>query len=171
MKRGLALLSILALTVTGIGAADAPDVLAQTPPSGVIPGPPPGEAHPPIHVHGQPQASPSGFTPSQIAVAYGFSQLSCVNTSNHFDTSKKNDCGNGQTIAIVDAFDDPNAASDLTTFNAQFGLPACTKSNGCFSQVNAQNGRTRGDPSWALEAALDIEWAHAMAPGAKILLV
>ena len=76
-------------------------------------------------------------------------------------------------FAIVDAFDDPRAESDLGVFSSQFGLPACTTANGCFSKVD-QNGGTnypRKDAGWALEISLDVQWAHAIAPGAKILLV
>src|SRR5262249_41643825 len=61
----------------------------------------------------------------------------------------------------------------LAVFSSQYGLPACTTQNGCFTKVN-QNGGTsypRKDAGWALEISLDVQWAHAIAPGAKILLV
>ncbi len=102
-----------------------------------------------------------GLTPSQIRHAYGFDLLSC---------SSSNTCGSGQTVAIVDAFNDPNIQSDLNTFDSQFGLPTCTTSNGCFTIATPQ-GAPRTDRGWALEISLDVEWAHAIAPGAKILLV
>ncbi len=102
-----------------------------------------------------------GLTPSQIRHFYGFDKLAC-------ETS--NTCGSGQTVAIVDAFFDPNIESDLATFDSQFGLPACTTSNGCFTIATPQ-GIQRTDRGWALEVSLDVEWAHAIAPGAKILLV
>jgi hypothetical protein len=66
-----------------------------------------------------------------------------------------------------------NIESDLAVFSNQYGLPPCTTANGCFKKVD-QNGGTkypRTDSGWALEIALDVEWAHAIAPGAKILLV
>jgi len=82
--------------------------------------------------------------------------------------------GTGTVIAIVDAYNDPNIESDLNVFSSTFGLPACTTANGCFKKVN-QNGSSssfpRSNAGWALEIALDVEWAHAIAPGAKILLV
>jgi subtilase family serine protease len=82
--------------------------------------------------------------------------------------------GAGQTIAIVDAYDDPTAESDLGVFSAQYGLPPCTTGNGCFKKVN-QNGSTNGLPrangDWALEIALDVETAHGICPNCKILLV
>ncbi|HVM72742.1 MAG TPA: S53 family peptidase [Anaerolineales bacterium] len=104
-------------------------------------------------------SSPVGLTPAVMKSAYGF--------------STSNTAGAGKTIAIVDAYDDPTAASDLAFFSNQFGLPACTTANGCFTKVN-QTGGTRypnANAGWALEISLDIEWAHAIAPGAKILLV
>jgi subtilase family serine protease len=70
----------------------------------------------------------------------------------------------------VDAFNDPNIQSDLNTFDSQFGLPTCTTSNGCFTIATPQ-GAPRTNRGWALEISLDVEWAHAIAPGAKILLV
>jgi hypothetical protein len=103
--------------------------------------------------------SPVGYVPGQIKTAYGFDPSSTA--------------GSGQTVAIVDAYDSPTIENDLATFSSQFGLPPCTAANGCFTKVN-QTGTTaypRTDSGWALEIALDVEWAHAVAPGAKILLV
>jgi subtilase family serine protease len=131
----------------------------------VCPGSPLGSSH--CHAlvvtdaHGNPDAtsSPTGLSPATIKSAYGFTTSSTA--------------GAGQTIAIVDAFDDPSAENDLNVFSAQFGLPSCTTANGCFKKVNQTGGSStpRKDAGWALEIALDIEWAHAIAPGAKILLV
>jgi subtilase family serine protease len=81
--------------------------------------------------------------------------------------------GIGQTIAIVDAYDDGNAESDLAVYRSQFGLPACTTANGCFRKVD-QNGGTnypRGDAGWAEEISLDLDMASAICPNCKILLV
>ncbi len=79
--------------------------------------------------------------------------------------------GGSRVIAIVDAYDDPNAASDLATYSAEFGLAPVTSAN--FQTVYASGTQPAADPSgaWSLEAALDIEMAHALAPGAKIVLV
>lgn len=74
------------------------------------------------------------------------------------------------TIAIIDAYDAPTAEHDLGVFNSQFGLPACTVAGGCF-EVHKMTSRIRTSPDWAVESALDVQWAHAIAPGAKILLV
>lgn len=79
--------------------------------------------------------------------------------------------GAGQTIAIIDAFDNPAAEADLGVFDNLWTLPACTTANGCFKKVYATGVAPPVDAGWALEIALDTQWAHAMAPQAKILLV
>ncbi len=107
-------------------------------------------------------ANPSGFSPAQIRTAYGFNQIFFQNNTIVGD-------GTGQTIAIVNAHHTPNAASDLAAFSAYYGLPNAPS----FVQVD-QNGGTDYTTSvsgWALETALDVQWAHALAPGANILLV
>jgi hypothetical protein len=111
--------------------------------------------------------SPVGYIPAQIRHAYGLDQI-------QFDNLARGD-GTGQTIAIVDAYDDPTIAADLQAFDARFNLPAPPS-----FRVVAQDGSTnlpgtdptgRGQNNWELETALDVEWAHAIAPGASILLV
>jgi Bacterial Ig-like domain (group 3) len=108
-------------------------------------------------------APPSGaFTPAQIEKAYGFNEIMFNGVAGD---------GAGETIAIVDAYDDPNIQSDLNTFDSQFGLPATT-----VMRVNQSGGTTSfptTDPTggWELEESLDVEWAHAIAPGATIMLV
>jgi subtilase family serine protease len=111
--------------------------------------------------HGNPNVagSPIGLSPTTIKGVYGFTTSPAA--------------GSGRTIAIVDAYDDPTAEADLGVFAAQYGLPACTTANGCFRKVSqtGSSGYPRSNAGWALEIALDVEWAHAIAPGAKILLV
>jgi subtilase family serine protease len=131
----------------------------------VCPSPPSGYAH--CHAlvvtdaRGNPLAStsPTGLSPATIKSVYGFSTSSSA--------------GSGKTVAIVDAYDDPTAESDLGVFSAQYGLPACTTANGCLTKVNQTGGAKypRSNSGWALEISLDVQWAHAIAPGAKILLV
>jgi uncharacterized repeat protein (TIGR01451 family) len=125
-------------------------------------------AHPTYVLHHQTAGAssqllfgPTGTTPSQIRHAYGFDQINFNNGTIPGD-------GTGETIAIVDAYDDPNAASDLHQFDAQFNLPDPT-----LTKVNQSGGTALPQPNagWAVEIALDIEWAHAIAPKAKILLV
>jgi hypothetical protein len=106
-------------------------------------------------------AGPTGYTPAQIRHAYGFDQVSFSGAAAD---------GTGSTIAIVDAYDDPNIANDLHRFDVAFGLtdpPSFTKIN----QNGSTGGLPRANSGWITEIALDVEWAHAIAPGAKILLV
>jgi subtilase family serine protease len=107
------------------------------------------------------QKSAVGVTPAQIKKAYGFDQIA--------------NQGKGQTIAIVEAFDHPRIEQDLLVFTRQFNLPDCTTANKCFQKVftTGTNPGTN-DPNyqfWALEIALDVEWAHAIAPEANIMLI
>jgi len=111
------------------------------------------KGRPPIHVRTSGGASPSGMTPTQIKAVY------------HLPTS-----GGKGTIAIVDAYNASTIEADLATFNNAFKLPACTVKNGCLEQ-HFMASSTATDSGWALETALDVEWAHAIAPSAKILLV
>ncbi|MEU5432132.1 hypothetical protein AB0G73_02010 [Streptomyces sp. NPDC020719] len=104
-----------------------------------------------------PLAVPSGYGPSDLLSAYKLPANG----------------GAGATIAIVDAQDDPNAESDLAAYRSQYGLPACTTANGCFSKVD-QNGGTNyptADAGWAGEISLDLDMVSAIAPNAHILLV
>jgi len=105
---------------------------------------------PPVHIV-PPQAG-IGYTPAQIRHAYGIDQLSTT--------------GAGQTIAIVDAFGSPTLQQDLNTFNARYGLPPASLT---IAYPDGQPPMT--DSGWALETSLDVEWAHAVAPNANILLV
>lgn len=141
------------------------------PPALYAKGHPQGEwtAHPPLHIARASASVPSGYTPSQIRHAYGFDQLTAD--------------GRRQVIGIVDAFDAPTIAKDLGTFvdtyhlqtmNGTPGQPACTVAKGphpCFQTVFTQKAAPAADAGWALETSLDVEWAHAAAPMADIVLV
>jgi subtilase family serine protease len=102
-------------------------------------------------------STPSGYGPADLKSAYKLPATG----------------GAGQTIGIVDAYNDPNAESDLNVYRSQFGLGACTTANGCFRKVN-QNGGTsypRGSSGWAQEISLDLDMASAICSNCKILLV
>jgi subtilase family serine protease len=73
--------------------------------------------------------------------------------------------GTGTTIAIVDAYDNPKVATDLALFSSQFGLPAAN------FELHKMSSFIPANSGWAMEISLDVQWAHAIAPGAKILLV
>lgn len=83
------------------------------------------------------------------------------------------DAGNGQTVAVVDAFGYSSAEEDLAVFRSEYGLPPCTTANGCFTKVD-QNGGTDyppDDEGWALETALDLDAVSSACPNCNILLV
>lgn len=117
---------------------------------------------------GMPNDAPSGETPASIACVYG---LVPPTPGCNIATSTANVNGGSGTIVIVDAFDYPQAEQDLATFSSQFGLPQCTSASGCFTVLYAAGTQPSPDCGWAQEMALDIEWAHAMAPNANIVLV
>lgn len=79
--------------------------------------------------------------------------------------------GGWGAIAVVEAYDNPYAEKDLQKFSKEFGLPLCTKANGCFSVVHTGKHVPPFNAASADEHVLDIEWAHAMAPKAKIIMV
>ena len=82
--------------------------------------------------------------------------------------------GAGQTVAIVDAYDNPNAAADLASYRSQYGLPACTTANGCFHKVNESGAASplpQRSTSWGQEIDLDIEMVSAICPSCSIDLV
>jgi subtilase family serine protease len=154
---------MLLRTVTAVLLLSAAAMAAGSRP--VCPGPAAfGTARCHSHVvtdkHGSPNAtkSPTGYGPVQFQTAYSLPSSSA---------------GNGQTIGIVDAYDDPNIESDLGVYSSHYGLPACTTANGCFKKVNQTGGTSypSKNAGWALEISLDVEIAHAVCPNCKILLV
>ena len=105
---------------------------------------------------------PAGLTPAQVAHAYGFDAIA-------FAGGGKGN-GTGQTIAIVDAYDQPDIKTDLHAFDQQFGL-ADPPSFRVVAQDGSSNLPAKASGSWGVEISLDVEWAHALAPAANILLV
>jgi len=110
----------------------------------------------------KPDATPptdDGFGPSSLQAAYDLPSSTA---------------GTGETVAVVDAFNDPDITSNLATYRSDFGLPAC--GSGCFSVVN-QQGKTSplpksaGDSGWATEESLDVEMVSAICPNCHIILV
>jgi subtilase family serine protease len=82
--------------------------------------------------------------------------------------------GVGQTVGIVDAFDDPTAESDMATYRSTFGLPACTTSNGCFQKLNQQGKPSplpKPNANWAGEITLDLAMVSATCPNCHIVLI
>jgi hypothetical protein len=109
------------------------------------------------------KASASGppYGPADLQSAYQLADKAAAN-------------GAGQTVAVIDAYDDPSAEADLGVYRSHYGLPACTTTNGCFTKVN-QSGLTGSTPapnvSWSGEIALDLDMVSAICPNCKILLV
>ncbi len=132
------------------------------------------------------------YTPAQIRAAYGMPTLQSASLTPTAAQAAQQ--GAGQTLYIVDAMHDPNAAAELAAFSAKFGLPSCspkaiaataalpiaapTLTEGCSLSIvysTPAGGMTATAPAynagWATEIALDLQWAHATAPRARIVLI
>jgi subtilase family serine protease len=115
-----------------------------------------------------PSTSWYGYSPAQLQSAYGLTSASALD-------------GSGATVAIIDAYNDPNAESDLATYRSAAGLPPCTTQNGCFRQLNQNGNRaplpasagTQGQDSigWDVEESLDVDMVSAICPNCKIDLI
>ena len=102
----------------------------------------------------------SGYGPADLQSAYNLATAASAN-------------GGTQTVAIVDAYDDPYAEKDMNTYRTQFGIPTCTSTTGCFRKVS-QAGNTRyprANGGWAQEISLDLDMVSAICPNCHILLV
>jgi subtilase family serine protease len=104
-------------------------------------------------------STPSGYGPSQLQSAYALPSSTA---------------GTGETVAIVDAYKDPNAASDLAVYRSQYGLPACTVASGCLtivSQTGSTTSLPKSNAGWATEESLDLDMVSATCPNCHIILV
>ncbi|HUA11957.1 MAG TPA: S53 family peptidase [Solirubrobacteraceae bacterium] len=101
-----------------------------------------------------------GLTPGDLASAYDFNPSSG---------------GGGQTVALVDAYNDPDIEADLGTFDSQYALPACTTADGCFEKVGQSGSETALPPDdtngWSVEITLDVETVHSVCQACRIILV
>ncbi len=104
----------------------------------------------------------SGLTPAELQSAYKLPSSTA---------------GSGQTVALVDAYDDPTAESDLATYRSAYGLPPCTAASGCFQKVDQTGGTSypprpkAEDGDWDLEESLDLDMVSAICPNCHIVLV
>src|SRR5262249_13665603 len=108
-----------------------------------------------------PQAEPAGYGPADLQSAYHIADAAAHG-------------GDGQTIAVVDAYDNPTADADLAVYRAHFGLPPCTIANGCLTKLNQRGGTDkypRADFGWATETSLDLDMVSAVCPHCRIVLV
>ena len=101
----------------------------------------------------------SGLDPATVKAAYQWPTAA--------------DAGTGRTIVVVTAFDAPNLEADLASFSTQFSLPSCTVASTCLTVRNQTGGTPLpgANAAWSLETTMDVEWAHAIAPGARIVVV
>jgi subtilase family serine protease len=102
-----------------------------------------------------------GYGPAELQRAYNL-------------TASSASAGSGATVAIVDAYDDPNAESDLAVYRTRYGLSPCTTQNGCFHKINQRGGSVNypdTDSGWSSEISLDVDMVSAICPRCHILLV
>jgi subtilase family serine protease len=111
-------------------------------------------AHPPIHILSTTSKTPEGITPTEIKKIYNIPAA-----------------GGKGTIVIIGSYNDVDIEQDLSAFDSAFALPICSTANGCFTKHLMASKVATSTTDWDLETALDVEWAHAIAPKAKILLV
>ncbi|HEY5383529.1 MAG TPA: peptidase S8/S53 subtilisin kexin sedolisin, partial [Candidatus Paceibacterota bacterium] len=108
---------------------------------------------PPIHTLGGKSKTPVGMTPQEIKTIYHLPQS-----------------GGRGAVVIVGAYNDATLEADLAVFSKSFNLPACTVANGCLTK-HTMSATIKSNSGWAMETSLDVEWAHAVAPSAKIIVV
>jgi hypothetical protein len=128
------------------------------------------------HLLAAPAAAPSQLTQSGRSAgpaAEGLYGLRPADLHSAYDLPESTDAAPGQTIGIVDAYDDPHAEADLAVFDQEFDLPPCTSANGCFKKVGEEAGSSlpAAEGEWAREIALDVEIAHAVCTECRIVLV
>ena len=105
--------------------------------------------------------TPAGFGPGDLQSAYNLASASGAD-------------GSGETVAVMEAADDPDLESDLATYRSRFGLPACTTADGCFRKVNGsgqQGDYPAANSGWGGEASLDVDMVSAICPNCHILVV
>lgn len=163
-------LLVVALAAVGLVAA-APGAGAASPASAVRPVCPPRTqaARCAALVASDPQTgaplsypSPPGLDPADFWSAYGLPSQTGTSWS-----------WNGETVAVVDAYDDPTVEADLNAYRSAFGLPPCTSAHGCFVKVNQQGRKSYPsfDEQWAFEISIDTQMVSALCASCRIVLV
>jgi subtilase family serine protease len=178
LKRALAFLAVLGFAFLAMTFAEnTRSVSAVGTAAPVCPGPAaPGTARCHAHVRTDDVGTPG--TPQQARGRPDTTTRAAIGNSGAYDPTylrlayNITTSGSG-TVAIVDAFDDPKAESDLAYYRSFFGLQACTTANGCFKKVNQTGGTLypRANSGWAAEISLDIQMVSAICPSCHILLV
>jgi subtilase family serine protease len=153
MKYKICFLTLCATVLASVSSLAQSDFQTGRPDSLKLSEPKDWVARSPLHLIPQvTSTTPYGYSPTQIRHAYGLDQLT--------------NGGAGQVIAIVDAYGSPTIQNDLNLFCSQFGISTTT-----VQIVKTSNKPLQVNAGWALETSLDVEWAHALAPNAKIVLV
>lgn len=119
-----------------------------------------GEAAAAKAARGESEPEPSALTPQQLHAAYSLPDQTSSSA--------------GKTIAVIDAYDDPTAEADLGVYDRHFGLPECTKANGCFQKVNEEGAESplpAAEGYWAAEMSIDVQMAHAICQSCHVMLV
>jgi subtilase family serine protease len=113
----------------------------------------------PLHT---PNAAAAGLSPAALESAYGIRRAAA-------------NMGSGQTVAIVDAYDDPKAEADMNQYRQHFGLPLCTSTSGCFKKINEYGATSplpaKAQPAWGGEISLDLDMVSAICPLCHVVLV
>jgi len=114
------------------------------------------------------QATPASYSSTPVSGA-----LAPADLHSAYQLPTDTSSASSQTVAIIDAYDDPTAEADLAVYSNRYGLPACTTANGCFTKINQNGGSTMPtvNGSWAGEISLDVQMVHAICQSCKILLV
>ncbi len=113
----------------------------------------------PLWDHLDVRVLPAGYTPAQVLAGYGLGGISFTSSSGNTVAGD----GSGQTIALIEEYSDPNLQESLNTFDATYGLANIT-----LDVINQAGSQT--DHEWGNEQSLDVEWTHAIAPGANIVV-
>jgi subtilase family serine protease len=169
---------VLSTTTFGVVVALAVLALSTAPAGAARPVTPPGLANRPVC---GPAAQGSARCDARVVVDASGAPLATTGPTSGFRPADlqaayrlpSGTAGLGQTVAIVDAYDDPSAEADLGVYRAQFGLGSCTSATGCFTKVD-QSGGTHypsANAGWAQEISLDLDMVSATCPNCKILLV
>jgi subtilase family serine protease len=170
LSRALCAIVCLSLSVVTATRASAGNGNGQPPPS--------NSGHKPVC--GPPAANHARCFAQIVTTDDGATPLATTSYQHGYSPSDLRDAyllpstgGSGHTIAIVDAYDDPRAESDMNAYRSRFGLGSCTTSGGCFRKVNGSGGTTMPSPdvNWSQEISLDLDMASAVCPHCKILLV
>jgi subtilase family serine protease len=164
VSAGLAAAALAAAPLVASGATAQPSAQGQAHSARACAAPVPGfaacDALIRTDINHSSTVNPAGYHPADLQSAYALATAAASN-------------GGNQTVAIVDAYNDPYAESDLGTYRSTMGLSPCTSANLCFKKVNQSGGTSypRSNGGWSQEISLDLDMVSAICPNCHILLV